>query len=329
MGFLISFLGASIPALFYAGILYWLDRYEKEPLRLIGGVFLWGGMIASLGAFILNTLSGTGLLFISRSEVFSEAAVAVITAPVIEEVLKGLAVLFVMLSFYSEFDSILDGIIYSGITALGFAAAENTYYIYQYGYLESSWLGLKNMFILRSLILGWTHPFYTAFTGIGLAIHRITPRSPRKYTAPIVGLLLAIFTHSVHNLIVTFLPNIAGSLLLILWDWVGWMGILGVIIWATARERQRMRTHLEEEVQRGTISSEQYRVAISAWKQVLARIRSIPRQQLHQTHRFFQLCGDLCHKKHQALLRHSQEERAKHISAIREEIALLSNALTL
>lgn len=329
MGLLISLLGATLPALLYAGILYWLDRYEKEPLRLIGGVFLWGAIIASLAAFIINSLTGTGLLFISQSEVFSDAAVAIFTAPVIEEILKGLAVLLVMLSFYSEFDSILDGIIYSGVTALGFAAAENTYYIFQYGYLESSWAGLKNMFILRSLILGWTHPFYTAFTGIGLAIYRSTPRSARKYTAPVAGLLLAIFTHSVHNLIVTIFPNIAGALLLILWDWVGWMGILGVIIWATDRERRRLKFHLKEEVQRGTLTGEQYRIAISAWKQLLARVRAIPRQQLHQTHRFFQLCGDLCHKKHQALNRHTEKEREKIIPEIREEIALLSNSIAL
>lgn len=326
MGFFISLLGGTIPALAYACILYWLDRYEKEPLKIIGGVFLWGALITSLGAFIINSLTGSGLLFISRSATFTEATVAVITAPVIEEALKGLAVLLVMLFFTPEFDSILDGIIYSGVTALGFAAAENTYYIYQYGYLESGWSGLKNLFILRSIILGWTHPFYTAFTGIGLAIHRSTQKEP-KIIAPFVGLLLASFTHSVHNLIVTFLPNVAGALLLILWDWIGWIGILGVIIWATARERQRMTIYLKDEVQRGTLSSEQYRTAISAWKQVLARIRSIPKQQLQQTHRFFQLCGDLCHKKQLPRYKQTQDERTELISSIRKEIAMLSSEL--
>jgi len=327
MGFLISLLAGTIPALLYAGILYWLDRYEKEPLTIIGGVFLWGALITSLGAFIINSLTGSGLLLISRSANFSQAAVAVFSAPVVEEVLKGLAVFFVMILFLPEFDSILDGIIYSGITALGFSAAENTYYIYQYGYLENSWSGLQNIFILRSLILGWTHPFYTAFTGIGLAIHRTTRKTPRKYIAPILGLFLAIFAHSVHNLIVTFLPNVAGALLFILWDWAGWMSIMGVIIWATARERQRMKIHLTDEVQRGTLSSNQYRIAISAWRQALARIRSIPGQQLQQTHRFFQLCGDLCLKKQQFLYKHTKDDRANVISSMRAEISQLSSEL--
>lgn len=32
-----------IPCFFFAAILYWLDRYEKEPKLLLIGVFLWGG----------------------------------------------------------------------------------------------------------------------------------------------------------------------------------------------------------------------------------------------------------------------------------------------
>ena len=48
-------------------------------------------------------------------------------APIIEESLKGLAVLLVFLLFRKEFDSILDGIVYAAITALGFAATENSH----------------------------------------------------------------------------------------------------------------------------------------------------------------------------------------------------------
>jgi hypothetical protein len=72
-----------------------------------------------------------------------------IVAPIVEEFLKGLAVVIVFFIFYKEFDSILDGIIYGGIVGLGFAATENTIYIYRNGYLDGGWGGLFLLAFIR------------------------------------------------------------------------------------------------------------------------------------------------------------------------------------
>ena len=40
MGVLISVIAGVIPMAFYAWILYYLDRYEREPIKLLVGVFL-------------------------------------------------------------------------------------------------------------------------------------------------------------------------------------------------------------------------------------------------------------------------------------------------
>ena len=62
MGLIASgFIGFST-ALLFAYVLYWLDRYEKEPLLLLGGVFLWGAVIAAGSAFIINTSRGEVLV---------------------------------------------------------------------------------------------------------------------------------------------------------------------------------------------------------------------------------------------------------------------------
>jgi hypothetical protein len=39
MAFLASLFFGFTPMLFFAYILYWLDRYEKEPIPLLIGVF--------------------------------------------------------------------------------------------------------------------------------------------------------------------------------------------------------------------------------------------------------------------------------------------------
>ena len=130
MPFLVSLFFGFVPMFFYAAFVYWLDRYEKEPKALLGAAFFWGVVFAAGGAYILNTVFGIGIYVVTGSESATEFGTASIVAPVIEEILKGLAVGIVFLLFRKEFDSILDGIIYGGLAGLGFAATENTLYIY-------------------------------------------------------------------------------------------------------------------------------------------------------------------------------------------------------
>ena len=88
---------------------------------------------------------------------------------------------------------------YAGIVALGFAATENTLYIYRDGYLENGFAGLFSLAFIRVVLVGWQHPFYTAFIGIGLAITRLTRNPAVRLAALLTGLSLAIFLHSFHN----------------------------------------------------------------------------------------------------------------------------------
>src|SRR5512147_58454 len=176
-----AFLGALffgfMPMFLFAAFINWLDRYEKEPKLLLGAAFLWGVVIAGGGAYILNTAFGIGIYALTGSEGAAEFGTTSIVAPIIEEGLKGLAVLIVFLLFRKEFDSILDGIVYAAITAMGFAAVENVLYIYRNGFLESGWEGLWTLVFIRVFLVGWMHPFFTSFTGIGLAISRLN-RNP-------------------------------------------------------------------------------------------------------------------------------------------------------
>ena len=57
---ILSILLGYIPAFVYAGFVYWLDRYEKEPLPLLGGVFMWGALVAAAGVRAGAVLSAPG-----------------------------------------------------------------------------------------------------------------------------------------------------------------------------------------------------------------------------------------------------------------------------
>ena len=89
MALLVSFFFGFAPMLLFAWILYWLDRYEKEPKLLIGGVFLWGVVVAAGGAFIINTLLGLGVYMFTNNPFATDFATGSIIAPIVEESLKG------------------------------------------------------------------------------------------------------------------------------------------------------------------------------------------------------------------------------------------------
>jgi RsiW-degrading membrane proteinase PrsW (M82 family) len=185
--------------LLFARLVFWIDRYEKEPLILLGGVFTWGALVAAGAAFLTNTLFGAGIYLFTRSVPATNLATGSLIAPVVEEVLKGVAVLIVFLIAREEFDSLLDGIVYAAIAALGFAATENVFYIYQYGFHQGGFPGLISLAFVRIVLVGWQHPFYSAFVGIGLALARLSPRRNISMLAGLGGLAAAVLLHAAHN----------------------------------------------------------------------------------------------------------------------------------
>jgi RsiW-degrading membrane proteinase PrsW (M82 family) len=99
MPILASLVFGFAPMLLFAFFIYWLDRYEKEPRFLLTSVFFWGVVIAAGGAFIINTLFGVGIFLLTESELTTDLAAGSLVAPLVEESLKGLAVLIVFLLF--------------------------------------------------------------------------------------------------------------------------------------------------------------------------------------------------------------------------------------
>jgi protease PrsW len=324
MPLLVSLFFGFVPMFLFAVFIYWLDRYEKEPRLLLGAVFFWGAVIAAGGAFVLNTLFGTSIYLFTESETLTNFTTASIIAPFVEEILKGLAVLLVLAIFRTEFDSILDGIIYAAIVALGFAATENTYYIYQMGYLEDGWPGLFSLVLIRVVLVGWQHPFYTAFTGIGLAYARLSNGTFNKLVFPILGLSLAMLTHSFHNTVAHVFHQGAFWIMGTLFDWSGWLLMFLFILWMIQRERACLVHHLAEEVDLGSLTPQQYKTACSARLQGNARLLSIGRRRYRATSRFYQVCGELSHKKEQLARLGEETGNSAIIQGLRDELRSLS-----
>ncbi len=323
MPLLVSIFFGFVPMFLFAGFINWLDRYEKEPKILLGAAFVWGVVIAGGGAYIINTVLGLGVYIVTGSEGATDFATASIIAPIVEESLKGLAVLVVFFLFRKEFDSILDGIIYAGITALGFAAIENVLYIYNYGYQESGWEGLWQLVFIRVILVGWQHPFYTAFTGIGLAIARMNRNILVKIIAVIGGFAAAVAAHAFHNTFGGLIGGIEGLAIGTFVDWIGWFFMLLFIVWMIVHERNILKRSLAGELQNGLISPAQYRTAIS-FAQTGARMNALTSGSYRATSRFYQVCGELAHKKEQLAKLGNESGNLAIVEKLRGELTQLA-----
>ena len=312
-----------VPMFMFAAFVNWLDRYEKEPKLLLGAAFLWGVVIAGGGAYILNTAFGIGIYAITGSEGAAEAGTTSIIAPIIEEGLKGLAVLVVFLLFRNEFDSVLDGIVYAAVTAMGFAAIENVLYIYRNGYLESGWEGFWVLAFIRVVLVGWMHPFFTAFTGIGLAIARMTRNVWVKFVAVATGYAIAVVAHAFHNTFSGLIGGVQGLLAGTFVDYLGYAVMFIFIIWMIVYERNILKKNLREELASGMISPKQYATATSFF-QTNAHFSALTSGTFRSTSRFYQVCGELAHKKEQLAKLGDENGNAKIIEKLRAELTQLA-----
>lgn len=191
---MLGLLTASIALGIVVPVLLWVDRLEAEPARIMWFAFLWGALVSTLGALILNEI---GMAFFAGLEVDPMFAGPVLVAPIIEEALKCLGVLVIFLVARREFNGIVDGLVYAGMVAVGFAFIENIIYLGG-AYNELGTPGLLGIFIMRCLISPFAHPMFTACFGLALGL--IAFRRQWRYAfVPVLGFAAAVFLHFLWN----------------------------------------------------------------------------------------------------------------------------------
>jgi protease PrsW len=193
---LVSMFNAVALAVPYAGVIYWLDRNEKEPWWLLTSAFLWGAVMATGLSMIFNDLFGIFAWGITGSQLVAGQLTASFSAPFVEEATKGLALFLLYGFFRKEFDNVLDGVVYGAFVGLGFAVFENFLY---YARMET----MTDVFLLTIirgvLASAGSHACFTAMTGASLGWFRVLRRGPVRWLIPPIGLGLAMFAHFAWN----------------------------------------------------------------------------------------------------------------------------------
>ena len=187
---------ASIPLVPLISVYMWLDRYEPEPRSLLVLGLGWGAFVATSGALVLQLFDS--LIFQS-----TDAFNATVVAPITEEAAKGLFILLLLAYRRHELDGVLDGLVYAGMVGIGFAFTENILYLAAAYMGEDGQAGgiggAVGLFIVRCVFGPFAHPFFTAFTGIGIGIAVGARSKGVRVLAPIIGYVVAVAAHAAWN----------------------------------------------------------------------------------------------------------------------------------
>ena len=230
-----------------------IDLYEREELRYVIPVFLWGLTVAVVISLFFNTLFAVTLSAVVDAEA-ADVLTAVFVAPVVEECAKGLALLiaFTVASVISlrkggiEFSGVMDGIVYGSAVAFGFSIVEDIIYYAQYD---------EQTFIARRILGGFGHAAFTSLTGIGIGLIPWVRSGVLKVLLPILGLAAAILLHATFNLMGTLFGPLA-----YVFEFLVLVGYVVLIVVWLAVERRTIRRELRDEVASGTISASEYAI---------------------------------------------------------------------
>jgi RsiW-degrading membrane proteinase PrsW (M82 family) len=226
-----------------------IDLYEREPLRYVVPVFVWGFTVAVVASLIFNLIFAFTVTTIAGKQV-ANFFTAVVGAPIIEECSKGLALLLIFFVAYLarrrsgliEFAGVMDGIVYGSAVGFGFAIAEDILYGMQFG---------AETFVVRRIFGGFAHAAFTSLTGIGIGLIPFVHHKILKPIPPLLGLLGAILLHATFN----FTATLFGLLAYAVMFFVILFYFVIIIVWL-AFERRTIRSELRDEVGRSITPAE-------------------------------------------------------------------------
>jgi len=198
----VIFLSLLTTIIFIIIILY-SDRKSKEPLYMIvlslvscifticlslilGQILLPKLDIISIGLFDYSTTNIVKTLMLALVEEYSK-----------------LIVLYFFISKNSNFDDVYDGIVYSALIALSFAACETLIYVFN----EPDITSMKSLAILRGITTVPLHLICGICMGHFIGKEKFTWGTKRRLFNLIMALFFPTFLHFIYNFTLTNIIN--------------------------------------------------------------------------------------------------------------------------
>ena len=189
---------AVAPAMVIVLYIYFKDKFEKEPIKLLVKYFLLGATVSIFITAILGTLFSVAFPLTDEKSILQQFIKAFVVVAFVEEFSK-----YVLVRFGAqrnkEFNEPFDGIVYAVMVSMGFATLENVLYTFQYGAATG---------ITRAFTAVPAHATFAILMGYYMGKAKF---SSNKKTLNLFGLFAATIFHGAYDffLFIDFVPGIA------------------------------------------------------------------------------------------------------------------------
>jgi RsiW-degrading membrane proteinase PrsW (M82 family) len=209
------------PVLAIIIFIYWKDKLDKEPKKLLFYSFLMGILsvfVTLIISFIINGFS----LDHNNLNKYQSLLSCILGIGLVEEFSK-----FIFVRFYcykkDAFNEPFDGITYAVMVSMGFAALENILYVFDNGMS----VGIARMFTAVP-----AHAVFAIIMGYYLGIQKI---KHKKYSG-MIGLFLAAVIHGLYDY---FLFNMKFNTMFLIY----WLILFGVSIYLSFKAIKIHQSH--------------------------------------------------------------------------------------
>lgn len=188
---------AIVPVFLIILYIYFKDKYEKEPKRLLFYNFLLGAIVSIIITTVLYYAFDIVLPLPNETSVLQQFIKAFVVVALTEEFSK-----YIIVRYYAqrnkEFNEPFDGIVYAVMVSMGFAATENIFYVLEGGYQTA---------LIRAFTAIPAHATFGILMGFYMGRAKF---SNNKLALNLVGLLSATLFHGAYDffLFIDFIPGI-------------------------------------------------------------------------------------------------------------------------
>jgi protease PrsW len=229
---MILLLSSILPVIIIMIYLYYRDKYEKEPIRVLFLAFLGGVLAIITTLIIVYPLTNFETFFFGSAgnAVFQSFFMAAIP----EESSK-----FLFLYWFiwkdKNFNENFDGIIYAVFVSMGFACVENILYVFEGG------LGVAAG---RAITAVPAHALFGVIMGYYFAHAKFKKQKRLQYLFQ--GLILAIVTHGIYNFLLVYTSAIIDNYPILALLTVNMF--IGFVIFLHIIGFRKIKKHLESSV---------------------------------------------------------------------------------
>ena len=214
------------PGLAIILVIYFMDKYEHEPVRLLTTSFFYGCLSLVIVYYFSEFINR--FITVDEESLTDQALYAFIVVSLVEETIKFMFIRGI-LYYERDFDEPFDGIVYAIMVGMGFATAENIVYVYVGGVdvaimrMFSAVPAHATFAIIMGYFIGKAKFAYFDIRASKLKMKDIKGMKKLVYRKKIalgaIGLFCAVMVHGVYDyfIFISFVPGLwIGSVIALL-----------------------------------------------------------------------------------------------------------------